>query len=68
MLGLTSWPSCARRLHHRCRAGRQSDRPAAYEQKHYYDPLKDFEPIAVSTANYLGIVANPEVRSSRSRK
>src|SRR5436190_9775120 len=26
-----------------------------------YDPLKDFAPIAVSTTNYLGIVANPEV-------
>src|SRR5713101_3467296 len=26
-----------------------------------YDPLKDFVPIAVSTTNYLGIVANPEV-------
>src|SRR5437660_12742962 len=24
-----------------------------------YDPLKDFAPIAVSTTNYLGIVANP---------
>ena len=24
-----------------------------------YDPLKDFVPIAVSTTNYLGIVANP---------
>src|SRR5712671_7505660 len=26
-----------------------------------YDPLKDFAPIAVSTTNYLGIVANPEL-------
>jgi tripartite-type tricarboxylate transporter receptor subunit TctC len=26
-----------------------------------YDPLKDFVPIAVSTTNYLGIVANPDV-------
>jgi tripartite-type tricarboxylate transporter receptor subunit TctC len=26
-----------------------------------YDALKDFTPIAVSTTNYLGIVANPEV-------
>src|SRR5256712_4566824 len=26
-----------------------------------YDPLKDFAPIAVSTTNYLGIAANPEV-------
>src|SRR2546425_1148338 len=26
-----------------------------------YVPLKDFAPIAVSTTNYLGIVANPEV-------
>src|SRR5712692_10269502 len=26
-----------------------------------YDALKDFVPIAVSTTNYLGIVANPEV-------
>jgi tripartite-type tricarboxylate transporter receptor subunit TctC len=26
-----------------------------------YDPLKDFAPIAVSTTNYLGIVANPDV-------
>jgi tripartite-type tricarboxylate transporter receptor subunit TctC len=25
-----------------------------------YDPLKDFAPIAVSTTNYLGIVAHPE--------
>jgi tripartite-type tricarboxylate transporter receptor subunit TctC len=25
-----------------------------------YDPLKDFAPIAVSTTNYLGIVANPD--------
>jgi tripartite-type tricarboxylate transporter receptor subunit TctC len=25
-----------------------------------YDPLKDFAPIAVSTTNYLAIVANPE--------
>jgi len=25
-----------------------------------YDPLKDFVPIAVSTTNYLGIVANPD--------
>ncbi len=25
-----------------------------------YDPLRDFEPIAVSTTNYLGIVANPD--------
>ena len=25
-----------------------------------YDALKDFVPIAVSTTNYLGIVANPE--------
>lgn len=25
-----------------------------------YDPLKDFVPVAVSTTNYLGIVANPE--------
>lgn len=24
-----------------------------------YDPLKDFAPIAISTTNYLGIVANP---------
>src|SRR5260221_701397 len=26
-----------------------------------YDPLKDFVPIAVSTTNYLGIVANPDL-------
>src|SRR5712675_514805 len=26
-----------------------------------YDPLKDFAPIAVSTTNYLGIVANPDL-------
>jgi len=26
-----------------------------------YDALKDFVPIAISTTNYLGIVANPEV-------
>src|SRR5712664_4690583 len=26
-----------------------------------YDPLKDFAPIAVSTTNYLGIVADPNV-------
>src|SRR5213593_10565 len=26
-----------------------------------YDPLKDFAPIAVSTTNYLAIVANPKV-------
>ena len=25
-----------------------------------YDPLKDFAPLAVSTTNYLGIVANPD--------
>src|SRR5260221_11485552 len=26
-----------------------------------YDPLKDFVPVAVSTTNYLGIVANPDL-------
>jgi len=33
-----------------------------------YDPLKDFVPIAVSTTNYLGIVANRLRRSGRSAR
>jgi len=59
----------ARRLHPppRVQGGNLTVLPH-YEQEHQLDPLKDFAPIAVSTTNYLGIVANPECRSRRSRK